>query len=79
MCNSALDTIIKSKKLRCDASCWKRPARRIPRQEQRARRQYGDVTYCKDMAKALGAGPVIVEVLSPDRIPSLGFEPHRQC
>src|SRR5206468_8217000 len=30
-----------------------------------------DVTYCKDMAKALGVKPEIVETPSPDRIPAL--------
>jgi len=66
--DSALDTIIKSKKLRCGIMLDDPPAGF--RDKSNEPDGY-DVTYCKDMAKALGAEPVIVEVLSPDRIPSL--------
>ncbi len=30
-----------------------------------------DVEFCKDMAKALGVEPVIVETTAPDRIPAI--------
>jgi polar amino acid transport system substrate-binding protein len=66
--DSALDTIIKNKKLRCGIMLDSPPAGF--RDKNNAPDGY-DVTYCKDMAKALGAEPVIVETPSPDRIPAL--------
>jgi len=65
---SALDAIVTSKQLRCGVMLDAPPAGfRDPNNEPDGY----DVTYCKDMAKALGAEPVIVETPSPDRIPAL--------
>jgi polar amino acid transport system substrate-binding protein len=66
--DSALDSIIKSKKLRCGIMLDSPPA---GFRDQKNEPDGYDVTYCKDMAKALGAEPVIVETPSPDRIPAL--------
>ncbi|KUM27498.1 amino acid ABC transporter [Mesorhizobium loti] len=66
--DSALDTIVKSKKLRCGIMLDSPPA---GFRDQNNEPDGYDVTYCKDMAKALGAEPVIVETPSPDRIPAL--------
>ena len=66
--DSALDTIVQSKKLRCGIMLDSPPA---GFRDQNNEPDGYDVTYCKDMAKALGAEPVVVEVLSPDRIPAL--------
>jgi ABC-type amino acid transport substrate-binding protein len=65
---SALDTIVKSKKLRCGVMLDSPPA---GYRDQNNEPDGYDVTYCKDMAKALSAEPVIVETPSPDRIPAL--------
>ncbi|MBX3567779.1 MAG: transporter substrate-binding domain-containing protein [Rhizobiaceae bacterium] len=65
---SALDTIVQSKKLRCGIMLDSPPAGF--RDASNEPDGY-DVTYCKDMAKALGAEPEIVETPSPDRIPAL--------
>jgi polar amino acid transport system substrate-binding protein len=66
--DSALDTIIKNKKLRCGIMLDAPPA---GFRDQNNEPEGYDVTYCNDMAKALGAEPVIVETPSPDRIPAL--------
>ncbi|WP_292199993.1 transporter substrate-binding domain-containing protein, partial [Mesorhizobium sp.] len=66
--DSALDTIVKNKKLRCGIMLDSPPA---GFRDQSNEPDGYDVTYCKDMAKALGAEPVIVETPSPDRIPAL--------
>jgi len=66
--DSALDTIVQSKKLRCGIMLDSPPA---GFRDQNNEPDGYDVTYCKDMAKALGAEPVIVETPSPDRIPAL--------
>src|SRR5437899_3435861 len=66
--DSALDTIIQNKKLRCGIMLDSPPA---GYRDQSNKPDGYDVTYCKDMAKALGAEPVIVETPSPDRIPAL--------
>jgi polar amino acid transport system substrate-binding protein len=66
--DSALDTIIKSKKLRCGTMLDDPPA---GFRDKNNEPDGYDVTYCKDMAKALGAEPVIIETPSPDRIPAL--------
>ena len=65
---SALDTIVQSKKLRCGIMLDSPPA---GFRDQNNEPDGYDVTYCKDMAKALGAEPEIVETPSPDRIPAL--------
>lgn len=65
---SALDTIIQSKKLRCGVMLDSPPA---GFRDTKNEPQGYDVAFCKDMAKALGAEPVIVETPSPDRIPAL--------
>lgn len=65
---SALDTIVKSKKLRCGVMLDAPPA---GYRDKNNEPDGYDVTYCKDMAKALGAEPVVVETPSPDRIPAL--------
>ena len=65
---SALDTIVQSKKLRCGIMLDSPPA---GFRDQSNEPDGYDVTYCKDMAKALGAEPVVVETPSPDRIPAL--------
>jgi hydroxyproline transporter system substrate-binding protein len=66
--DSALDTIIKNKKLRCGIMLDSPPA---GFRDKNNEPDGYDVTYCKDMAKALGVEPVIVETPSPDRIPAL--------
>jgi ABC-type amino acid transport substrate-binding protein len=66
--DSALDTIVQNKKLRCGIMLDSPPA---GYRDQSNKPDGYDVTYCKDMAKALGAEPVIVETPSPDRIPAL--------
>ncbi|MGV1836963.1 transporter substrate-binding domain-containing protein [Rhizobium rhizogenes] len=65
---SALDTIVQSKKLRCGIMLDSPPAgfRNTNNDPEGF-----DVVYCKDMAAALGAEPEIVETPSPDRIPAL--------
>ncbi|MBA1140980.1 ABC transporter substrate-binding protein [Mesorhizobium neociceri] len=65
---SALDTIIKNKKLRCGIMLDSPPA---GFRDSNNEPDGYDVTYCKDMAKALGAEPEIIETPSPDRIPAL--------
>jgi len=65
---SALDTIVQNKKLRCGIMLDSPPA---GFRNQNNEPDGYDVTYCKDMAKALGAEPEIVETPSPDRIPAL--------
>ncbi|NTJ68563.1 transporter substrate-binding domain-containing protein [Agrobacterium rhizogenes] len=65
---SALDNIVNSKKLRCGIMLDSPPA---GYRDQNNQPDGYDVTYCKDMAKALGAEPEIVETPSPDRIPAL--------
>ena len=65
---SALDTIVQSKKLRCGVMLDSPPAGF--RNANNEPDGY-DVAYCKDMAKMLGAEPIIVETPSPDRIPAL--------
>jgi polar amino acid transport system substrate-binding protein len=65
---SALDTIIKSKKLRCGVMLDSPPA---GFRDKNNEPDGYDVAYCKDMAKAFGAEPVVVETPSPDRIPAL--------
>lgn len=65
---SALDKIVQSKKLRCGVMLDAPPA---GYRDSKNEPDGYDVTYCKDMAKALGAEPVIVETPSPDRIPAL--------
>jgi ABC-type amino acid transport substrate-binding protein len=65
---SALDSIINSKKLRCGVMMDNPPSGfRNTNNEPDGL----DVTYCKDMAKVLGAEAEIVETPSPDRIPAL--------
>lgn len=66
--DSALDTIVQNKKLRCGIMLDSPPA---GYRDQNNEPDGYDVTYCKDMATALGAEPEIVETPSPDRIPSL--------
>ena len=66
--DSALDTVVQSKKLRCGVMLDAPPA---GFRDQNNEPDGYDVTYCKDMAKALGAEPVVVETPSPDRIPAL--------
>lgn len=65
---SALDKIVQSKKLRCGVMLDSPPSgfRTADNQPDGF-----DVAYCKDMAKALGATPEIVETPSSDRIPAL--------
>lgn len=65
---SALDRIVQSKKLRCGVMLDSPPSgfRTADNQPEGF-----DVSYCKDMAKALGATPEIVETPSSDRIPAL--------
>ncbi|MGY5802075.1 transporter substrate-binding domain-containing protein [Rhizobium hainanense] len=65
---SALDKIVQSKKLRCGTMLDDPPA---GFRDQNNQPDGYDVTYCKDMAKALGAEVEIVETPSPDRIPAL--------
>ncbi|RFB76552.1 ABC transporter substrate-binding protein [Methylovirgula sp. 4M-Z18] len=65
---SALDTIVKNKKLRCGIMLDSPPA---GFRDQNNQPDGYDVAVCKDMAKALGAEPVIIETPSPDRIPAL--------
>ena len=65
---SALDTIVQSKKLRCGIMLDSPPA---GFRDTNNEPQGYDVAYCKDMAKALSAEPIIVETPSPDRIPAL--------
>lgn len=65
---SALDRIVQSKKLRCGVMLDSPPSGfRTPENQPEG----FDVSYCKDMAKALGATPEIVETPSSDRIPAL--------
>ena len=65
---SALDTVVQSKKLRCGIMMDNPPSgfRNSSNEPDGL-----DVTYCKDMAKLLGAEPEIIETPSPDRIPAL--------
>ncbi|GAB4070982.1 transporter substrate-binding domain-containing protein [Ancylobacter sonchi] len=65
---SALDKVVQSKKLRCGVMLDAPPA---GFRDTNNEPDGYDVTYCKDMAKALGAEPIIVETPSPDRIPAL--------
>jgi len=65
---STLDTIIQSKKLRCGVMLDSPPA---GFRDTKNQPDGYDVAYCKDMAKALGVEPVVVETPSPDRIPAL--------
>jgi len=65
---SALDTIIQTKKLRCGVMLDSPPA---GFRDSNNEPDGYDVTYCKDMAAALGAEPEIIETPSPDRIPAL--------
>lgn len=65
---SALDRIVQSKKLRCGVMLDSPPA---GFRDAKNEPDGYDVTYCKDMAKALGAEPEIIETPSPDRIPAL--------
>lgn len=65
---STLDTVIQNKKLRCGVMMDNPPSGfRNAKNEPDGL----DVVYCKDMAKALGAEPEIIETPSPDRIPAL--------
>lgn len=66
--DSTLDQIIATKTLRCGVQLDYPPAGfRNPANEPDGY----DVQYCKDMAKALGVKPVIVETPSSERIPAL--------
>jgi ABC-type amino acid transport substrate-binding protein len=65
---SALDKIEQSKILRCGIMLDSPPA---GYRDQDNQPDGYDVAYCKDMAAALGARPVVVETTSPDRIPAL--------
>jgi ABC-type amino acid transport substrate-binding protein len=65
---SALDSIIQNKKLRCGVMLDSPPA---GFRDTKNQPDGYDVAYCKDMAKALGVEPVVVETPSPDRIPAL--------
>lgn len=65
---SALDKIVQSKKLRCGVMLDAPPA---GYRDTNNEPDGYDVAYCKDMAKALGAEPEIIETPSPDRIPAL--------
>jgi len=65
---SALDKVVQSKKLRCGVMLDSPPSGfRTPDNKPDG----FDVTYCNDMAKALGATAEIVETPSSDRIPAL--------
>ncbi len=65
---STLDTVVQTKKLRCGVMLDSPPSGfRTPANEPDG----FDVITCKDMAKALGAQPEIVETPAPDRIPAL--------
>jgi len=65
---SALDKVVQSKKLRCGVMLDSPPSgfRTADNKPEGF-----DVTYCNDMAKALGATAEIVETPSSDRIPAL--------
>lgn len=64
----AVDKIVAAKKLRCGIQLDFPPAGfRTPQNEPEG----FDVAYCKDMAKALGVSPEIVETPSAERIPAL--------
>ncbi|MCX8997463.1 transporter substrate-binding domain-containing protein [Rhizobiaceae bacterium BDR2-2] len=65
---SALDTIVQGKKLRCGIMLDSPPSgfRNTSNEPDGF-----DVAYCRDMAAALGAEAEIVETPSPDRIPAL--------
>lgn len=65
---STLDKVISSKTLRCGVQLDYPPAGF--RNEANEPDGY-DVQYCKDMAKALGVKPEIVETPSSERIPAL--------
>lgn len=65
---STLDKVISSKTLRCGVQLDYPPAGF--RNEANEADGY-DVQYCKDMAKALGVKPEIVETPSSERIPAL--------
>ena len=64
----AIDKIVAAKKLRCGIQLDFPPAGF--RTQQNEPEGY-DVAYCKDMAKALGVTPEIVETPSAERIPAL--------
>jgi polar amino acid transport system substrate-binding protein len=65
---STLDKVVQSKQLRCGVMLDSPPSGfRTPDNQPSG----FDVVYCQDMAKALGAGAVIVETPSSDRIPAL--------
>lgn len=65
---STLDRVVQAKKLRCGVMLDSPPSGfRTPDNQPEG----FDVAYCKDMAKALGATPEIVETPSADRIPAL--------
>jgi len=65
---STLDTVVQTKELRCGIMLDSPPSgfRNTSNEPDGF-----DVAYCKDMAKALGAEPEIVETPAPDRIPAL--------
>jgi ABC-type amino acid transport substrate-binding protein len=63
-----LDDIIKSGKLRCAVVLDFPP---MGSRDDKNDPVGFDVDYCKDLAKALGVEPVIVETQFPDRIPAL--------
>ena len=66
--DSTLDQVIAAKTLRCGVQLDYPPAGF----RNSANEPDGyDVQYCKDMAKALGVKPVIVETPSSERIPAL--------
>lgn len=63
-----LDDVISSSQLRCGVMLDFPPA---GFRDQSNEPVGYDVDYCKDMAKALGVEPVIVETPSPQRLPAL--------
>jgi ABC-type amino acid transport substrate-binding protein len=65
---SGLDQVVKSGTLRCGVMLDSPPSGFRNAQNEP---DGFDVTYCKDMAEALGVKPEIVETQSPDRIPAL--------
>ncbi|MFC6338024.1 transporter substrate-binding domain-containing protein [Pseudomonas karstica] len=66
--DSTLDKVISSKTLRCGVQLDYPPA---GFRNQANEPDGYDVQYCKDMAKALGVTPKIVETPSSERIPAL--------
>ncbi|WP_158782152.1 transporter substrate-binding domain-containing protein [Pantoea sp. BAV 3049] len=65
---STLDSVIKSKKLRCAVVLDSPPSGFMTPDNKP---DGYDVAYCDDMAKSLGVEPVIVQTPASDRIPAL--------